>query len=186
MKDIINNLLLAALVIGTGVYFYQRSHHPAASTTSQPLPGISENYQAPVRAPPAGIPAEAWKYYEDAKEAVYNSDLARAEKDLAGAVRVKPDFTEAWYNLGATQANIAIDIIRHDGSESAAVRKFREGVDSKKKARELMIQGKWFEYQGEQRTQTRYDVEQALEYADETLANEPALIDAMRMWAGKE
>ncbi|HQQ64260.1 MAG TPA: hypothetical protein PLF22_11905, partial [Pseudomonadales bacterium] len=67
-------------------------------------------------------------------------------------------------------------------SEQGAVEKFREAVNSKKTARSLMMDGKWFEYTADQQTEVRYDVEQALQYADEVLANERALIDMLHAW----
>ena len=170
-------IILVLALIGLGVYINQRGKAPEPGP--QPLPGISEAYE---KKTPAGLPDEAWKFYGDAKDAVYDGDYARAEKDLSTAVSLKPDFTEAYYNLGATQANMAIEAASHDYN-TKAVLLFRKAVENKKKARELMKQNIWYEYEGEQQTQTRAAVEQALADADEVLDNEGALIDALHLWA---
>jgi len=171
-------IIFALLLIGIGFFIYNQ--HKPPEPGPQPLPGISENYEAHA---PANVPEDAWKYYEHAKDAVYESDLTRAESDLSNAVRIKPDFTEAWYNLGATQARMAINLTR-EHREHEAVLMFRTAVESKKRARELMIQEKWFEYEGQQRTQVRYDVEQALADADEVIHYDASLIKALWLWAG--
>jgi len=172
------NLILALIIIAIGIFVIQQ--HKPPEPGPQPLPGISENYEAKA---PANVPDDAWKYYEHAKDAVYQSDLTRAESDLSNAVRIKPDFTEAWYNLGATQARIAINLTR-EHHEHDAVLMFRKGVGSKKKARDLMIQGKWFEYEGQDRIQVRNDVEMALADADEVINDDVSLIKALWLWAG--
>lgn len=133
-------------------------------------------------APPhPAIPQQAWLAYEDARTAVYLRDYARAERDFLLAVQLQPDFTEAWYNLGATQANMAIELVNY--SERAAVDKYHDAVNSKKTARSLMMDDKWFVYTGDERTEVRYDVEQALEYSDEIASHEAELVEALHLWA---
>lgn len=138
--------------------------------------------RSPTRNPE--VPAEAMEAYDHAKDAVYESNLIEAEKLLKKAVELKPDFTEAWYNLGATQSRLAILAMKQQ-DEKTSVQYFHAGVESKKKSRELMIQHKWFEYNEEQQAQTRADVEQALSNADELLLpqNESTLIQALKISA---
>ncbi len=184
MRDIV----LALLLMGAAYYYYQQWQESAADEQSRAARHTLQ-IQSQSRAQSASkktnpdIPDEAWLSYEDAKDAVYNRDYERAEQDFQNALRLKPDFTEAWYNLGATQANHAIAMI--NDSEHAAAEKFREAVESKKKARDLMMADKWFVYEGDERTEVRYDVEQALEYADELVANESHLVEALHMWASR-
>jgi len=168
-------LVLVLIAIGFNIQQHNKPPEPGA----QPLPGISESYEAKA---PANVPEDAWKYYEHAKDAVYQSDLERAESDLSNAVSIKPDFTEAWYNLGATQANRAIELTRQHHEHDAVIM-FKKAVESKKRSRELMIQGKWFEYEGQERTQVRSDVEHALADADEVINDEASLIKALWLWA---
>lgn len=119
--------------------------------------------------------------YENAKHAVKIRDLKSAEGYLKKTVKLKPDFTEAWYNLGATQTRIAVDLAREDLDE-AALSKFREAVLSKKRSKELMDRNIWFIYKDYEQDEVRSDVKQALKDVDEVLENEQALLFALKIW----
>jgi hypothetical protein len=119
--------------------------------------------------------------YEAAKHGVKINDLASAEFNLKKAVRLKPDFTEAWYNLGATQANLSIEFAK-ENKDKEAIAKFKEAVDSKKRAKELMDKDIWFIYKEEEQINVRSDVENALADADETIANKETLLMLLKTW----
>jgi hypothetical protein len=176
------HILTVIILIAAAAIYYYKSKEEHIETAAEFVKSHPQQHiaQSPAKPRNPDIPEAAWQSYEDAKDAVYQRDYLRAERDLANAVKIKPDFTEAWYNLGATQTHIAIEIV--NSSEQGAVEKFREAVNSKKTARSLMMDGKWFEYTGDQQTEVRYDVEQALEYADDVLNHEAALIDMLRAW----
>ncbi len=148
----------------------------------------------PVRAGAAQAPREgaskgpalnpqARAAYERARTEHQQGKVAAMQSSLEEAVRYQPDFTEAWYNLGACRANRALQSIRAD-DEAAALEFFRTAVEAKRKAQGLMEQGVWFVYLTEsEQGQVREDVDSALEDADEVMEDEAALLQAMRLWA---
>jgi hypothetical protein len=71
------------------------------------------------------------------------------------------------------------------GEDPAALAFFREGVDAKRRADQLIRDGKWFIYSPPQQAQVISDLAHALEDADEVLANEPALLIALRLHAAR-
>lgn len=119
--------------------------------------------------------------YADAIQNVRKDDLETAEFNLKKAVSLKPDFTEAWYNLGATQSNLAIRLAG-DGKDSEAIAKFREAVDSKKKSKALMDKNIWYVYKEPEQENVRYDVGEALRDIDELLANERELLFVLKIY----
>ena len=132
-----------------------------------------------------GLAADARTAYEDAKRAVSARDYGAAQARLQEAVSAQPDFTEGWYNLGATQVHLAIQAAR-DGRDGEAVQLFRQAVESKRTARGLMEQKRWYVYlRAAEQDQVRSDVDQGLEDADEVLADEQSLLAALRLWAGQ-
>lgn len=119
--------------------------------------------------------------YADAIQNVRNDDLEAAEANLKKAVSLKPDFTEAWYNLGAAQTNLAMRWAKED-KDSEALAKFREAVDSKKKSRALMDKNVWYVYKEPEQENVRYDVGEALRNVDELLANEKELLFLLKIY----
>ncbi len=126
---------------------------------------------------------EAQAAYQRAKEAFRRDDLAAMQAELEAAVSSQPDFTEAWYNLGACRGERALAAIRV-GDEQQALALFRSAVDAKREAKALMDRELWWIYRpGPEQDQVRYDVEQALADAEEVLADEASLLGAMRLMA---
>jgi tetratricopeptide (TPR) repeat protein len=131
-----------------------------------------------------GLPGEAKRAYEGAKEAVVRGDLEEAQRQFTVAIGAEPRFTEAWYNRGSVNARLAVNTIR-SGDEQRALDIFRQSVDDKRRARELIDQGVWFIYKpGPEQDQVRHDLEMALKDVDEVLADEASLLQALRLWAG--
>lgn len=172
-----------AILLGGGSWYYFHFRYQAKPVSPEPLEYITKDYPqkdlSPTRNP--DVPPRAMQAYDEAKAAVWESKLALAQDLLKEAVDLKPDFTEAWYNLGATQTRLAI-AAAESNDDALAVKLFRDGVGSKKRARELMIQNKWFEYVDDERIRARSDAENALQYADETLANEAMLLNVLKHW----
>ncbi len=190
MRQATSLILTIAVLAGLswfGWRWYQRRPYQPKSSDPRYGYSVAKNYEAnssPARNPK--VPAEAMAAYDNAKDAVWDSNFDEAARLLKVAVEIKPDFTEALYNLGATQTHQAIKAIHTD--EKTAVQYFRDGVQNKKKSHELMVQGIWFEYNPDEQKQTQADVEQALVEADEIMAkeNESALIAALKVWADKQ
>ena len=131
-----------------------------------------------------GMDERAGAAYERAKGDHSRGDLAAMQESLEQAVRYQPDFTEAWYNLGACRGNRALEAIRAE-DEAGALELFRSAVEAKRKAKALMDQEVWYVYLTEQeQQQVRDDVEAALEDADAVMADEASLLAAMRLMAG--
>ncbi|HQQ64350.1 MAG TPA: hypothetical protein PLF22_12375, partial [Pseudomonadales bacterium] len=107
------HLLTVIILIAAAAIYYYKSKEEHIETAAEFVKNHPQQQSSPAPAKPRNpdIPEAAWQSYEDAKDAVYQRDYIRAERDLANAVRIKPDFTEAWYNLGATQSHIAIDMV---------------------------------------------------------------------------
>jgi len=120
--------------------------------------------------------------YQEAKRSIQASDLRSAVTALQRAIAQNPDFTEAYYQLGAAKTNLAIEEVRRD--EHAAVELFREGVEAKKEARRLMNQSKYYVWDERQRAQARIDLREALRDVDAVLADEPSLIAALKTYGG--
>lgn len=119
--------------------------------------------------------------YAAAIQNVRNNDLEAAEANLKKAVSLKPDFTEAWYNMGATQTYIAMSLAK-DGKDRKAIAKFREAVDSKKKSKTLMHKNIWYVYKAPEQENVRSDVREALRDVDELLDNEEMLLMVLKIY----
>src|SRR5215470_15126327 len=52
--------------------------------------------------------------YQEAKRYIQASDLQGAVTALQRAIAQNPDFTEAYYQLGAAKTNLAIEEVRRD------------------------------------------------------------------------
>ena len=120
--------------------------------------------------------------YQEAKRYIQASDLRGAVTALQRAIAQNPDFTEAYYQLGAAKTNLAIEEVRHD--ERGAIELFREGVEAKKEAHRLMNQNKYYVWDERQRAQARIDLREALRDVDAVLADEPSLVAALKTYGG--
>jgi hypothetical protein len=105
----------------------------AASEAGAPASEGAPAPPSPTSAPPAGLSAEAFQAYETAKQSVEANDLAAARGHFQEAVAAQPDFTEGWYNLGATTTRLAA-AAAGAGQDPEALALFREGVNEKRQA----------------------------------------------------
>ncbi len=133
--------------------------------------------------PPPGLSLEAFRAYQDAKVAVRAESLDEARDLLKRAVELQPDFTEGWYNLGATTSRLAMAAAA-EARDQEALALFRSAVEQKRRAQALIGEGKWFVYTTpEEQDQVIFDLRHALEDADAVMADEASLLAAMRIWA---
>lgn len=137
----------------------------------------------PDPARPQATPTDpALRAYAEAKQHVASGDLESARTALTQAVAKDPQFAEAWYQLGATETNLAIETVNAD--EGRAVQLFREGVDHKRTAEGLMRQGAYRVWTPAQQEEAWSDLQQGLEGVDELLADDETLVTVLRMYAG--
>jgi hypothetical protein len=120
--------------------------------------------------------------YREAQGFVTAGNLDQARATLERAVTAEPDFTEAWYNLGATYSTLSVQDAGR-GANGTALSLFRQAVAAKERARSLMGQGKWFLYREREREIVRHDVEEALRDSESVMADEGTLLIALRMRA---
>jgi tetratricopeptide (TPR) repeat protein len=118
--------------------------------------------------------------YREAKGLIQVNDLPAAVSSLRRAIAQNPEFSEAYYQLGAAKTNLAIQEVHHD--ERTAIDLFREGVEAKKQARHLMSLNKYFVWNERQREQAWTDLREALREVDAVLADEPSLVAALKMY----
>jgi tetratricopeptide (TPR) repeat protein len=131
----------------------------------------------------AAAPTEAFPgqfAYQEAKGLIQANDLRAAVNSLRHAIEQNPEFSEAYYQLGAAKTNLAIQEVRRD--ERTAIELFREGVEAKKQARHLMNLNKYYVWNERQREQARTDLREALRDVDAVLADEPSLVAALKMY----
>ena len=119
--------------------------------------------------------------YQEAKRHIRERDLRAAIQSLQQAIDANPEFAEAWYQLGAAKANLAIEQVRFD--EHAAVQLFREGVEAKKQALHLMSLGKCYVWDEGKRKQAWADLQEALRGVDEVLADQRMTVAALKSYA---
>jgi tetratricopeptide (TPR) repeat protein len=152
------------------------SCRPAAAPAPAPAPSASPASDLRPLAP------EARRHYQEAQGLVYIGNLEEATASLERAVAAQPDFTEGWYNLGATYSNLAV---REAGAgyDDAALEHVKKAVDAKARARDLMGANIWFLYDESQRQTVRDDVAHALEDAQAVLADPASLLVALRLRA---
>ena len=129
-----------------------------------------------------GLPADVRAAYEAAKDSVRAGDYSTARTQLSHAVKLKPDFTEGWYNLGSTTARLAAEAAALN-RDAVAIALFRQSVAEKRKAQALILEGKWCIYGPDEQAQVTSDLDNALENADEVMANERSLLIALKMMA---
>jgi hypothetical protein len=135
--------------------------------------------------PPPGLTAPAWEAYVAARKAIYDSNLVEGQVRLKEAIAAQSDFTEAWYNLGATTSRLAIEAAGA-GRDAEALMLFRESVTQKRRAGDLIAEGKWFVYlKQDEQAGVVSDLQHALEDADAVLADEDSLLAALRIWAAR-
>jgi tetratricopeptide (TPR) repeat protein len=128
------------------------------------------------------LAAEARRDYQEAQRLVYVGNLEEAQAALERAVAAQPDFTEGWYNLGATYSSLAVREAG-EGHDATALELVKKAVSAKNRARELMGSEAWFLYDERQRQTVREDVAHALEDADAVLADPASLLVALRLRA---
>ena len=168
----------AALAVALSVAGCRRATPPAPATAAPPASAPSSAAGEDLRE----LLPEARTYYRQAQGFVTSGALDQAQASFEQAVAVEPDFTEGWYNLGATYGNQAVrDAGR--GDDSSALEFFRKGVTAKIRARELMNEGTWFLYGERERGVVLHDVEEALRDADEVMADEEVVLAALRLRA---
>jgi len=131
------------------------------------------------------LPPEVATVYEAARRAVKSGETAEARRQLQRAVELMPEFTEGWYNLGASISSLAIRAAGA-GDDAGALTLFREAVAAKRRAQDLIREGKWFIYEGPERERVVHDLTEALREADEVLADESSLLIALRLYAERE
>lgn len=129
--------------------------------------------------PPPDFPG--WADYEAAKGLIYNGDLDGAIVRLESAVRLTYDFGEGWYQLGAAQANRAVELVDYD--EGRALSLLHASIDNKRRARDLLIAGASRVWTADEKAQALADVEEGLRDADELLANDALALAALRLYA---
>jgi len=144
-------------------------------------PAPTPESSRPARVEPAPTDP-ALQAYAEAKNYVIGGNLDSAREALNRAVAADPQFAEAWYQLGATETNMAIEAVNAD--EDRAVQLFRDGVDHKRTAEGLMRQGAYRVWTPPQQEEAWNDLQQGLEGVDELLADEATLVQALRMYAG--
>lgn len=120
--------------------------------------------------------------YNEGKNDVMAGNYQASIFAFGRAIEQNRDFAEAWYQLGASRSRVALQQVRYD--EQSAVRLFREAVDAKRTAQQLMSMGKYMVWDERQRDQAWSDLSKALEDVDAVLADERSLVAAMHMWAG--
>jgi tetratricopeptide (TPR) repeat protein len=147
---------------------------------AMPLMASSAGSQATSAARVEAFPGQL--AYQEAKGFVQRGDLRAAVNALQQAIAQNPEFTEAYYQLGAAKTNLAIEEVHRD--EHAAIDLFREGVDAKKQARRLMSRNTYYVWNEWQRSQARIDLREALRDVDAVLADEPSLIAALKTYGG--
>jgi hypothetical protein len=136
--------------------------------------------------PPPGLTAPAWEAYVAARQAIWANDLVTGQARLQEAIAAQSDFTEAWYNLGATTARLAGEAAGA-GRDGDALTLFRESVTQKRRASDLIAEGKWFVYLKEdEQAGVVSDLRHALEDADAVVADEESLLVALKMWAARQ
>ena len=162
----------------------------ACAACAEPRPRASATPEGAGTSTPAStalsnLPPEVADAYRSARDAVRRRDHLEARRHLRATVDAMPDFTEGWYNLGAAASRLAVESAGR-GEDQTALTFFREGVAAKRRADQLIREGKWFIYGPSEQAQVTADLASALEDADEVLANEPALLAALRLHAARE
>jgi uncharacterized protein (UPF0264 family) len=165
------------VLVGVGVMY--KLSRPVPPVDSMPSTAAA----APVNvtaAPTADSPAML--AYRRAREHIASNHLREAVVALKEAIGHDPQFGEAWYQLGAAQANLAIGQV--NANADAAVAMMEEAVRSKKHARNLMNAGELRVWTPAQTAQARSDLDNALADIDQVMGDRTSLIAAMEIWAG--
>ena len=179
-------VLLAAMgataAIGLGAC---RGRETVASRDAEAPSAAGSSEATAADTPPPGVSAPAWEAYAAARKAIWAKDLVSGQAGFKEAVAAQPDFTEAWYNLGAMTAHLAIEAAG-EGRDGDALSLFRESVTQKRRASDLIAEGKWFVYLKEDEQKgVVSDLRHALEDADAVVQDEESLLIALRMWAAR-
>jgi len=132
---------------------------------------------------PSGPVIPGREQYELAKQAIMAGDVAGAKPLLEQCTKVGPQVCEYWYQLGAAESNLAIDIVNQ--SESEAVRMFGDSVDHKREAMRLLNAGQCPIWTDAEREQARSDGMAGLADAEAVLNDPVSLVAAMKMYAAQ-
>ena len=100
---------------------------------------------------------------------------------LAQAARLDPEVCEYWYQLGAAESNLAIDVVYQSSSD--AVHLFEDSVDHETEALRLMKLGKCPIWTDDERAQAQRDAEAGLADAEAVLRDKVSLVTALQMYA---
>ena len=95
----------------------------------------------------------------------------------------EPEFTEAWYNLGANLTDLAVREAGRSDDPKPALALFKKGVAAKILAKALMDDGRWFVYGEKERAEVRADLAAALRDVERATADDETLFLALRMRA---
>lgn len=136
------------------------------------------------QAPPAKSVAIPVQSAQIAGVGTYHEALATEDADerlrlLELAVRANPGLAEAWYELGRAKVKRAPMVIKVD--ELQAVAMFREGLEAEQEALRLLDSGKVVVWTGEEEIRARETVAVDLANANEVMADQDSLLNALRM-----
>jgi tetratricopeptide (TPR) repeat protein len=126
---------------------------------------------------------EALARFKEARDFAGAGKLDEARASLEAAVSAEPEFTEAWYNLGANLTDLAVREAGRNDDPRPALELFKKGVAAKLLARALMDDGKWFVYGEKERAIMQADLVAALRDVQKATADEETLFLALRMRA---
>ncbi|HTO43222.1 MAG TPA: hypothetical protein VML56_04025 [Burkholderiales bacterium] len=116
---------------------------------------------------------------KDYKLAFETEDLDERLRLLEVAVRANPRLTEAWYELGRLKVKRAPIVIK--ANELQAVAMFREGLEAEQEALRLLDSGKIAVWTGDEEIQARETLATDLANANEVMADQDSLLNALRM-----
>ncbi len=94
-------------------------------------------------------------------------------------VRSNPHLAEAWYELGRIKVRRAPVVIKTD--ELQAVAMFREGLEAEQEALRLLESGKIVVWTNEEEMRARETLAVDLANANEVMADQDSLLNALRM-----
>src|SRR5262245_28591532 len=133
--------------------------------------------------PHHALKPEALLRFGEARDFAAAGKLDEARTSLEAAVTAEPEFTEAWYNLGANLTDLAVREAGRNDDPKPALALFKKGVAAKLLARALMEDGKWFVYGEKERAVMRADLQAALRDVQKATADDETLFLALRMRA---
>jgi len=166
MPPVVSSASLAALlVLFAGVAACGKtSPHPQAPTANSTVVPVQSAEIAGVRT---------------YREAFETEDMDQRLRLLELAVRANPHLTEAWYELGRFKVERAPEVIKTD--ELQAVAMFREGLEAEQEALRLLDAGNVLVWTDEDEIRAREALAADLANANEVMADQESLLNALRM-----